>query len=118
MAPAVLIENLQKRYGSVEAVKDVSLQVEPGTIFGLLGPNGAGKTTTIRCLCTLTTPDAGRIEVELQWRRDKRGGMPSSRMVTSRHFRIPRRLANRYGASAVPIVPTSCRTQAAQLLLS
>lgn len=63
MAPAVLIENLQKRYGSVEAVKDVSLQVEPGTIFGLLGPNGAGKTTTIRCLCTLTTPDAGRIEV-------------------------------------------------------
>lgn len=63
MAPAVVIENLQKRYGSVEAVKDVSLQVEPGEIFGLLGPNGAGKTTTLRCLCTLTTPDAGRVEV-------------------------------------------------------
>lgn len=63
MAPAVLIENLQKRYGSVEAVKDVSLQIEPGEIFGLLGPNGAGKTTTIRCLCTLSMPDAGRIEV-------------------------------------------------------
>ncbi|BAU42712.1 ATP-binding cassette domain-containing protein [Leptolyngbya sp. O-77] len=63
MAPAVLIENLQKRYGSVEAVKDVSLQIESGEIFGLLGPNGAGKTTTIRCLCTLSTPDAGRIEV-------------------------------------------------------
>ena len=63
MAPAVLIEKLQKRYGSVEAVKDVSLQVEPGEIFGLLGPNGAGKTTTLRCLCTLATPDSGRIEV-------------------------------------------------------
>lgn len=63
MAPAVLIEKLQKRYGNVEAVKDVSLQVEPGEIFGLLGPNGAGKTTTLRCLCTLTTPDAGKIEV-------------------------------------------------------
>ncbi|MBD2462181.1 ATP-binding cassette domain-containing protein [Oscillatoria sp. FACHB-1407] len=63
MAPAVVIEKLQKRYGQVEAVKDVSLQIEPGEIFGLLGPNGAGKTTTIRCLCTLTTPDAGRIEV-------------------------------------------------------
>ncbi len=63
MAPAVLIENLQKRYGTVEAVKDVSLQIEPGEIFGLLGPNGAGKTTTIRCLCTLTEPDAGKVEV-------------------------------------------------------
>jgi ABC-2 type transport system ATP-binding protein len=63
MAPAVLIENLQKRYGTVEAVKDVSFQVQPGEIFGLLGPNGAGKTTTLRALCTLTTPDAGKIEV-------------------------------------------------------
>jgi ABC-2 type transport system ATP-binding protein len=63
MAPTVLIENLQKRYGTVEAVKDVSLQIEPGEIFGLLGPNGAGKTTTIRCLCTLTEPDAGKIEI-------------------------------------------------------
>ncbi|MBC6476729.1 MAG: ABC transporter ATP-binding protein [Hormoscilla sp. GM7CHS1pb] len=63
MAPAVLIENMQKRYGSVTAVKDVSLKVEPGEIFGLLGPNGAGKTTTLRCLCTLSTPDSGKIEV-------------------------------------------------------
>jgi ABC-2 type transport system ATP-binding protein len=63
MAPAVLIEKLQKRYGSVEAVKNVSFQVEPGEIFGLLGPNGAGKTTTLRVLCTLTKPDAGKIEV-------------------------------------------------------
>ena len=63
MAPAVLIENLQKRYGSVEAVKGISLQIEPGVIFGLLGPNGAGKTTTLRCLCTLAQPDSGRIEV-------------------------------------------------------
>jgi len=63
MAPAVFIENLKKHYGSVAAVKDVSLQVEPGEIFGLLGPNGSGKTTTLRCLCTLAEPDAGRVEV-------------------------------------------------------
>ncbi|HAG85516.1 MAG TPA: lysozyme [Cyanobacteria bacterium UBA12227] len=63
MAPAVLIENLQKRYGDVEAVKDISFNVEPGEIFGLLGPNGAGKTTTIRCLCTLSQPNGGKIEV-------------------------------------------------------
>lgn len=63
MPSAVSIEKLQKRYGAVEAVKDVSLQVEAGEIFGLLGPNGAGKTTTLRCLCTLAAPDAGSIEV-------------------------------------------------------
>jgi ABC-2 type transport system ATP-binding protein len=63
MAPAVLIQKLQKRYGTVAAVKDVSLAIEPGEIFGLLGPNGAGKTTTIRCLCTLAKPDAGQLEV-------------------------------------------------------
>ncbi|MCU0565096.1 MAG: ABC transporter ATP-binding protein [Oculatellaceae cyanobacterium Prado106] len=63
MPPAILIDKLQKRYGTVEAVKEVSLQVEPGEIFGLLGPNGAGKTTTLRCLCTLARPDAGRVEV-------------------------------------------------------
>ncbi|NER38068.1 MAG: ATP-binding cassette domain-containing protein [Oscillatoria sp. SIO1A7] len=63
MAPAILIEKLQKRYGSVEALTDVSFTIEPGEIFGLLGPNGAGKTTAIRCLCTLTTPDAGKIEL-------------------------------------------------------
>jgi ABC-2 type transport system ATP-binding protein len=63
MAAAVSIQNLKKRYGTVEAVKDVSFEIEPGEIFGLLGPNGAGKTTTLRALCTLTTPDAGKVEV-------------------------------------------------------
>lgn len=60
---AVRIQNLQKSYGRVEAVRNVSFEVAPGEIFGLLGPNGAGKTTTLRCLCTLTTPDAGQVEV-------------------------------------------------------
>jgi ABC-2 type transport system ATP-binding protein len=63
MAPAILIDRLQKRYGSVTAVQDVSFQVEPGELFGILGPNGAGKTTTLRCLCTLSRPDRGRLEV-------------------------------------------------------
>ena len=63
MAAAVSIKNLQKSYGDVPAVKDISFTVEPGEIFGLLGPNGAGKTTTIRCLCTLAKPDSGEIEV-------------------------------------------------------
>jgi ABC-2 type transport system ATP-binding protein len=63
MAAAVNIQNLSKSYGTVTAVQDVSFQVERGEIFGLLGPNGAGKTTTIRCLCTLTKPDSGSIDL-------------------------------------------------------
>lgn len=63
MSAAVLIENLRKSYGTVQAVRDISFTVQPGEIFGLLGPNGAGKTTTIRCLCTLAKADGGNIEV-------------------------------------------------------
>jgi ABC-2 type transport system ATP-binding protein len=63
MAPAVFVQNLQKKYGTTVAVQNVSFQIMPGEIFGLLGPNGAGKTTTIRCLCTLTKPDSGQLEI-------------------------------------------------------
>lgn len=61
--PAVVIKGLQKRYGDVQAVKDVSLQIEPGEIFGLLGPNGAGKTTTIRMLMGIIAAESGEIEL-------------------------------------------------------
>ncbi len=60
---AIVIQNLKKRYGTVDAVKNVSLEVRSGEIFGLLGPNGTGKTTTLRCLCTLVQPDEGLLEV-------------------------------------------------------
>ena len=63
MSVAVSIEHLQKSYGDVRAVRDISFTVKSGEIFGLLGPNGAGKTTTIRCLCTLTKPDSGTVRV-------------------------------------------------------
>ncbi|MBD2189942.1 ABC transporter ATP-binding protein [Pseudanabaena mucicola] len=63
MQSAVRIENLKKTYGDTIAVDGISLKVTQGQIYGLLGPNGAGKTTTMRCLCTLTAPDSGVIEV-------------------------------------------------------
>ena len=63
MQSAVRIENLKKTYGETIAVDGISLNVTQGQIYGLLGPNGAGKTTTMRCLCTLTTPDSGVVEV-------------------------------------------------------
>ncbi|SNS82050.1 ABC transporter ATP-binding protein [Rhodococcoides kyotonense] len=61
--PAVLLEHLSKSYGSVQAVVDVSLRVEPGEVVAFLGPNGAGKTTTIDMMLGLATPDAGTARV-------------------------------------------------------
>jgi ABC-2 type transport system ATP-binding protein len=58
---ALSIRELAKRYGSVEAVRGISLDVAPGEIFGLIGPNGAGKSTTLDCVLGLCTPDSGSI---------------------------------------------------------
>jgi ABC-2 type transport system ATP-binding protein len=61
--PAIVVEELGKRFGDVVAVDGVSLTVPAGTVLGLLGPNGAGKTTTVRILTTILRPDSGRATV-------------------------------------------------------
>jgi ABC-2 type transport system ATP-binding protein len=60
---AVRTERLTKRYGGAAALADLTLEIEPGQVFGYLGPNGAGKTTTIRLLLGLIQPTAGRAEI-------------------------------------------------------
>ena len=60
---AISVTALAKRFGSFEAVKDVTFDVGAGEIFGYLGANGAGKSTTIRILCGLTTATSGAAEV-------------------------------------------------------
>ena len=57
---AIDVEGLTKSFSGRTVVRDLSLQVPKGEIFGFLGPNGSGKTTTIRMLCGLLTPDKGR----------------------------------------------------------
>jgi ABC-2 type transport system ATP-binding protein len=60
---SLVVYDLRKRYGVVDAVRGVSFEVKAGEIFGLIGPNGAGKTTTIECVIGLREPDEGRIEI-------------------------------------------------------
>jgi ABC-2 type transport system ATP-binding protein len=60
---AIVVEGLEKRYGALPALRDVSFEVAPGEVFALLGPNGAGKTTTVEILEGLRPRDAGRVEV-------------------------------------------------------
>ena len=62
--PVIVLDQLSKSFGNVHAVRDLSLQIEAGTIFGFLGPNGAGKTTTMRMLCGLTHPTGGRATID------------------------------------------------------
>jgi ABC-2 type transport system ATP-binding protein len=56
---AIDVSDLSKRFGPLQAVDHVAIQVEEGHITGFLGPNGSGKTTTLRRLCGLLTPDSG-----------------------------------------------------------
>lgn len=59
-------ERLTKRYGSLTAVKDLTLDVYEGEVFGFLGPNGAGKTTSINMICGLLKPDSGQVLIHGQ----------------------------------------------------
>jgi ABC-2 type transport system ATP-binding protein len=62
-SPIILAEHLSRRFGALVAVRDVSLEVRRGEIFGILGPNGAGKSTTIRMLCGILEPSGGSARV-------------------------------------------------------
>ncbi|MCP4540230.1 MAG: ABC transporter ATP-binding protein [Chloroflexi bacterium] len=63
--PNIVLQSkgLTKRYGSLTAVKDLTLEVYEGEVFGFLGPNGAGKTTSINMMCGLLKPDAGQVTI-------------------------------------------------------
>jgi ABC-2 type transport system ATP-binding protein len=79
MAPAIRTEGLSKRYGTVDALKALDLEVAEGEVLGYLGPNGAGKTTTIRLLLGLARPTAGRAEIF---------GLDSQRDAVAAHQRL------------------------------
>ena len=82
-ATTVKLERVTKSFGEFTAVRELSLDVRAGRVFGLLGPNGAGKTTTIRMIVNITAPDSGsislfgrKIDTELQ---DRIGYLPEER---------------------------------------
>ena len=63
MIPALRIRQVTKRYGDLQALAGIDLEIAQGEFFGLLGPNGAGKTTLISALAGLVKPDSGQLEV-------------------------------------------------------
>lgn len=71
------IRNLCKNYGDSEALKDVSLNIEPGKIIGLLGPNGSGKTTLIKIINGLLQPTSGKVLI-----KGKEPGIESKKIIS------------------------------------
>ena len=55
MSSAVILQGIEKNYGKVQALMDISFSVEKGELFGIIGPDGAGKTSLFRILTTLVT---------------------------------------------------------------
>ena len=88
MSAAVQLEDVVKRFGAQEAVRNLSFTVERGLICGFLGPNGAGKTTTMRMLLGLVAPTRGRVLVlgsaNVRKARDQVGFLPEERGLYKR----------------------------------
>ena len=86
--PIVDLDRISKSYSSKVAVRELSLRIEPGTMFGLLGPNGAGKTSTIRMMVGMTLPDSGTVRLfDEPFRRDhlrRVGYLPEERGLYKR----------------------------------
>ena len=61
MSDVIVLEDVTKRYGNEEVVKNASMHVKEGEIYGFLGPNGAGKTTVMKLILNLAKPDCGNI---------------------------------------------------------
>ena len=118
---ALQIENLVKRYATgVEALRGVSLEIEPGEFFGLLGPNGAGKSTLIHCTTGLAQPTGGTIQIfghdaidNYAEARQAVGLAPAGaqpRLVPDRRgdARLPRRLLRDAPRASAASAPRSC----------
>ncbi|HEX5361957.1 MAG TPA: ATP-binding cassette domain-containing protein, partial [Fluviicoccus sp.] len=63
MADLLVLEGIEKRFGGIHALKNVSLRIPENCIYGLIGPNGAGKTTLLKLLTGVMKPDAGTVRL-------------------------------------------------------
>ena len=93
VSPAVVVHQLKKSYGAVDAVRGISFTVLPGQTVGLLGGNGAGKTTTISMLLGVLTPSAGTIEILGLPLASKRYDILPRINFTSPYVDLPKRLS-------------------------
>jgi len=114
----IRVEGLAKRFGEIEAVRDVTFTAPDGSITGLLGPNGAGKTTTLRVISTLMKPSGGAVSVDGIDARDRlavrlRMGMLSD--ARGLYARLTARENIAYYGALHGLVPDAVRGRIAEL---
>ncbi|MGN2641694.1 daunorubicin/doxorubicin resistance ABC transporter ATP-binding protein DrrA [Nocardia takedensis] len=93
--PAVLVEDVRKSFGEVEALRGISFTAAKATVLGILGPNGAGKTTTVKILSTLLRPDSGTAVVAGHDVRADPAGVRRSIMMTGQYAALDENLSGR-----------------------
>ena len=109
-APAILVRDLRKAYGELEAVRGIDFEVAPGEVFGLLGPNGAGKTTTVEILEGYRGPHGGIVSVlGHDPRQRSRGAARAGRHRPAVERHVPPRQGARGGAPLGPLLPAPAR---------
>ncbi len=92
---AIVVESVEKSFGEVKALRDITFSVPTGSVLGVLGPNGAGKTTTVSILSTLTRPDAGRAVVAGYDVVNDAARVRSSIMLTGQYAALDEMLSGR-----------------------
>lgn len=99
----IAVRSLTKRFGNLEAVRDISFRVESGETFALLGPNGSGKTTTLKCIVGLMAPTSGQIGIGgiVGWKNRREAGRLFSY--------LPQRVAFHENLTAREVLAFYCR---------
>jgi len=91
MTAILTVQNLRKRYGKLDAIQNLSFEIEQGSVFGFIGPNGAGKTTTMRILTTLLKPTSGEAWVARAFDYARPARRAAGHWLHARFFRrVPR----------------------------
>jgi urea ABC transporter ATP-binding protein UrtD len=86
--PVLVVEGVSKRFGGLQALSDVRLEVRRGRLHSVVGPNGAGKSTLFNLICGIERPDTGRITFKGQ-RIDRANGARIARLGLARKFQAP-----------------------------
>jgi len=118
-SPIITLENVSKTFGEIEAIKNISLQIESGKVYSILGPSGSGKSTLLRCINYLEQPEQGRVFIDGEQLNNNQKLLNRLRTKTAMVFQqfnlYPHMTIRENLTSALRIVKKMDKTQANQI---